>query len=45
MKERKEEDEEEKRKQAENPVNVRRGELVEEFKKKTWMCPMENKGK
>ena len=44
MKKRKKEDEEEKRKRAENPVNMRHGELVEEFKKKTWMCPMENKG-
>ena len=34
MKKRKKEDEEEKRKRAENPVNMRRGELVEEFKKK-----------
>lgn len=45
MKERKEEDEEEKRKRAENPVNMRCGRLLEEFKKKTGMCPMENKGK
>ena len=35
MKKRKKEEEEEKRKRAENPVNMRRGELVEEFKKKT----------
>ena len=44
MKKRKKEEEEEKRKRAENPVNMRRGELVEEFKKKTWMFPMEHKG-
>ena len=46
MKKRKKEDEEEKRKRAEhaeNPVNMRRGELVEEFKKKLGCVPWKTK--